>query len=510
MPNQVAQFSRFTFAALFLLLFLAKTPVHAEVAGRYFAFSPTAKDAYRKATSLRFAEAKLMLSQMQAAEPDNLMALFVENYVDFFTVFIDEDKDEYRRLLKNMDKRLDKISRGDRNSPYYLYAQAEIRLQWAILRGKFGEYLTAINETKQAYALLEENRRKFPDFVANQKSLGILHALVGNVPDEYKWAIKLFGGMDGTIEQGLREVESVIAHARRERDFVFGEESLVAYSFLLLHLGNQTETAWTTLKTANLNPTENPLAAFALANLAMKTGKNDEAIKILESCPTGGAFHPFHYRNFMLGLAKLQRLDWDAYKPLEAFVQQFKGMYGVKEAYQKLAWFHLVAGDPAGYKTYIAKAKTHGSDRFEPDKAALREANSGEMPDANLLRARLLFDGGYSQRAYDLLKNAAGVYASNPKLNLEYNYRMGRITHRMGRTQEAVRFFEQTIQTGEKSPLHFACNAALQLGTLQEEKKDWKNARAAYQKCLDINPDDYGASLHARAKAGLNRLKNKG
>ncbi len=41
-------------------------------------------------------------------------------------------------------------------------------------------------------------------------------------------------------------------------------------------------------------------------------------------------------------------------------------------------------------------------------------------------------------------------------------------------------------------------------------KKDWKNARAAYQKCLDINPDDYGASLHARAKAGLNRLKNKG
>jgi tetratricopeptide (TPR) repeat protein len=126
-----------------------------------------------------------------------------------------------------------------------------------------------------------------------------------------------------------------------------------------------------------------------------------------------------------------------------------------------------------------------------------------------LLRARLLFDGGYFQRAYDLLKNAASVYASNPKMNLEYNYRMGRIAHRLGKAQEAKNFYGQTIQAGEKSPWYFACNAALQLGALHEEKKDWKNARTAYQKCLDIKPEEFSASLHARAKAGLNRLKNK-
>lgn len=493
-----------------LLIFLLKTlSLGAAGGGKYFSFSPTATDAYRKATSLRFGEAQAALAQMRDAEPDNLLGLFVENYMDFFAAFLDEDKDAYRRLTKNLNSRLDKISRGDAKSPYFLYVQAEMRLQGAILRGKFGDYLTAINETKQAYALLEENVRRHPDFAANKKSLGVLHALVGNVPDEYKWAVRMFGGMDGTIAQGLREVEEVIAFGQKNPDFVFTQESLVAYSFLLLHLGNQSETAWQTLKSANLKYWENPLAAFALSNLAIKTGRNDEAIAILEKCPTGAAYHPFHYRNFMLGLAKLQRLDADANRPLEAFVSRYKGMSSLKEAYQKLAWHHLVAGNAAGYWANMAQVKTLGSDRFEPDKAALREANSGEIPDAKLLKARLLFDGGYYQRAADMLKNAAGNYAANPKQSLEYDYRMGRILHRLGKQPEAARFYAQAIAAGEKHPWYFACSAALQLGVLYEEKGDWKNARQAYQRCLAISPEEYGAGLHARAKAGLNRLKNK-
>ena len=63
------------------------------------------------------------------------------------------------------------------------------------------------------------------------------------------------------------------------------------------------------------------------------------------------------------------------------------------------------------------------------------------------------------------------------------------------------------LSTGEKQPWYFACNAALQIGVLLEEKADFQNARSWYQKCLSIQPEEYASSLHAKAKAGLNRLK---
>lgn len=473
---------------------------------KYFDLSHAAKDTYRKITSLRLAESRAALDALQRGEPDNLMAIYFENYLDFFSVFVNDNKAEYQRLAKNMEPRLDKIARGPSNSPWFLYTQAEIRLQWAITRSRYGDYLTALSDIKQAYALLEENRRKFPDFAANKKSLGIMHALVGNVPEEYRWAVKALGGMDGNLDQGLRELEEALAHAKKS-DFIFEDETTVAYALLQLHLNNRGDIAWNTLKNSKLNAKVNPMAAFVMATVAMRTGRNDEAIRLLQECPSGNAYAPFHQRNYLLGLAKLRRLDADANKALEAFVNNFKGENSIKEAYQKLAWYHLTLDNDNGYRTYTNYVKIKGAANSEPDKVALREANAGEMPDQRLLQARLLFDGGYYQRAFDLLKNNAGDYAADRKKNLEYTYRLGRIAHKLGKTRDAIRLYTETADKGAKDPWYFACNAALQLGLLHEENKDAANARAAFTRCLSMKPEEYTASLHAQAKAGLGRVR---
>jgi tetratricopeptide (TPR) repeat protein len=234
-----------------------------------------------------------------------------------------------------------------------------------------------------------------------------------------------------------------------------------------------------------------------LANVGMRSGHNDESIQLLEQMPTGSQYHPFPYRYFMLGIAKLYRLDKDANQPLLQFIKIYKGSFGIKEAYQKLAWYHLINNDQQGYWNNIYQAKIQGSTRADTDKAADREANSGEIPDLLLLQGRLLFDGGYFQRAFDLLKNAGTPYNNHEKNRLEYSYRMGRICHRLKKSPDAVRYYNETIDNGSSKPWYFACNAALQL------------ARTAYQKSIKINPDEYAASLHARAKAGLNRTKGK-
>ena len=288
------------FFLLFFWLQLGATP--------HFTFSDPVREAYHFTMSLQFEQAKILLAQARIQDPENRLIPFVENYVDFFIIFLDEEETTFHRLEKNKNRRLEEIEQGDKDSPYYLYTQAEIKLHWALARLKFKEYVTAVFEIKSAYKLLTKNQERFPDFIANQKSLGILHALIGTVPDNYRWGLKLLGGMDGTIAQGQKEIKVVLNYAENH-DFIFEEETVVMYAFLLLHLGNKQEAAWQTINRAGLDTKANPLACFALANVAMHTGRNDEAIRLLENAPRGGDYYNFPYLDYMLGLAKLYRQD---------------------------------------------------------------------------------------------------------------------------------------------------------------------------------------------------------
>lgn len=491
---------------LFLCL-CGRAPAQAK--DRYFEFSPPVLAAYQKAIRLRLPEARQGIDRLKKEEPDNLLPLLVDNYIDFLTVFTGERPDDYKRLLKNMEPRLDKIARGDRRSPYYLYCQAEIRLQWAFLSSRFGNFLSAMSDTKQAYALLKENQRRYPDFSPNLKSLGIIHALVGNVPEEFHWALKVLGGMSGTTERGLQEL-ATLRKDTRPPALLFREEALMAESFLLAYLSNEPATAWHLLSTSTIQPNTNPLAACGMALVAMRAGQNEAAIQVLEQAPTDPAYTPFYQRDYLLGLAKLRRLDATAGTALEQFSQRFTGENGLKEAYQKLAWFHLIFDRPEVYRTCMQLVKKRGVARSEADKAALNEANIGIPPDKRLLQARLLFDGGYYQRAYDLLKSTTvDVYKDKPRDQLEYIYRLGRIAHRMGKSQEALQYYRQTIDTGAASPWYFACNAALHTGLLYEEKKNYRESENAYLRCLRLKPETYAAGLHAQAKSGLARVKGK-
>ena len=490
---------------LFFFLFSLQTILATD---GYFEFTPLATEAYQKTLELKIEEASVLLARAKNEEPNNMMVYFVENYLDFMRVFINENEKEFKQLLKNKDRRLERIKSGDTNSPYYLYTQAEIKLQWALLHLKFDEYLSALSNIKSAYKLLSRNLDKHPDFLQSKKSLGLLHALVGTVPDSYKWAVKLLSGMDGTIEQGTKEIEEVLAHARRNNDVIFEQETLVLYSFLMLHLKNESDAAWKLIHSGNLDPNESPLACFAVANMAMRIGQNDEAIRILENRPSGKAYYPLHFLDFMLGLAKLRRLDEDADIYLNKYIHNFRGQNYIKEAYQKLAWHSLLKGDEDKYKKYMNQVKARGNTSVSNDKSALTEAKKGIVPDPILLQARILFDGGYYQKAYSLLKGISQYHFSDKGLQLEYIYRLGRIAHEMKNTTDGLYYYDQTIKVGRNQRYYFACNAAFKAGLICEEMGNKTKAKEYYNICLSLKPDEYKNSLHGLAKAGLNRLKD--
>ena len=369
----------------------------------YFEYSPLLTEAYEKIISLKLEEGRALIDSIKVVEPNNLSVYHIENYLDFFTIFINEEIEEFEKLEQNKNIRLQKIRQGPQDSPYFLFSQAEIQLQWAICRLKFEEYFQAFTEVNRAYKQLEKNLTQFPSFKGSLKSLGIIHAIVGTIPDNYRWGLKLIGRLDGTIAQGKSELQEVIAFSRAT-NFIFERETIVSYAFLLLHLDNQSDLAWETISEANLDIAQSPLACFAVANIAMRTGRSAEALEVLEQKPSGEGYLPFYYLDLLQGYAMLYALDANADTYIEVYLNNYRGVNLIKDAYQKLAWHFLVHGNEIAYKNNMRLCQIRGNTLIDSDKSAMKEANKSITPNPTLLSARLLFDGGYYEEAKNKLE----------------------------------------------------------------------------------------------------------
>lgn len=475
-----------------------------------FDFNTNCRDAYEDIVNLKFKAAKTKLDNERKVNTGNTIPVFLDNYIDFFTLIIGENPNDFSALQKNKDIRLRQLEKGDSKSPWFLYSQAEVNLQWAFIHVKFGEYLAAVGEINKAYKLLEDNSAKFPSFLPNTKSMGLLHAIIGTVPDNYKWAVNIMG-IDGTIKQGVKELNTVVAQSQTISEYNYLlTESLFLLSFVELNLSkdkDNIEKLYTTLKYL---PGYNPLLTFAKASIAIKTSRNNDAISFLEKRPEDPEQYPFHYLDLLTGEAKLNRLDMDADVYIKKYINNFRGSGYLKTAYQKLAWFSLLIGDVEAYKKNINLISSNGNDIADEDKQAQKEADEGVVPNLKLLKARLLFDGGYYLQALTILvKEGNAKDFTSEKDQLEFTYRLGRIYHSWGKPDEAIPYYEMTIEKGVKSTYYFAANASLQLGLIYEEKKDYKKARKYFEMCPSFKNKEYRNSIGQKAKAGLNRIEGK-
>ena len=448
-------------------------------------------------------EAQQIIDKEKKENPKNYLIFFIENYSDFLKLYINDNNTLYDKLLPKFSSRIDKLKNANKNSPFYLYTQADIHLQSALCKIKFGDNLSAVFEVKKAFTLLQENQQKYPTFKPTIKSLGLLHTIFGAIPDNYKIGAKLLG-LKGSIDQGLKELDSVI----QDSTFQFKEETIIEYTLLLLHLQKNKSAAWNIINRAEIPLQDNLLNHFIAATVASHTGKNDEVISILSKKPSDKSFYAFPLLDFILAKAKLNKLDSDAAIYIQKFLSNNKGRSYQKEAYQKLAWFYLVNDNPTLYKKYMQQVLLQKDAPTDEDKAAQKEAEQNYVSNAGLLKARLLCDGAYYAKALEMMNAIQPNKLTRNRDQIEYYYRKARIFDEQNNDTEAIKFYQQTIEKGSAFDYYFAANAALKLGNIFEQQKKKTNAIAYYKKAIDLDKDEYTNSINAEAKAGLNRLGN--
>jgi len=470
-------------------------------------------EAYDQILNLRFDSAFFLLRQENRENPGNLIPVYLENYTDFFRLFIGEDKLEFEAAKPKKGLRLDQLEQGDRSSPYYRYCQAGILMQWAFIRLKFGEYTTAAFELRKAYNLLEENQALFPDFTPNKLNLGVLHIILGMVPAQYQWLVQI-AGMEGDVNMGFSELQEVVnLPPDYPGSWLFTPEAFFYSAVAMANLYFDEERSiemidWYMRDQQQGVLAKSPLFLYAQASLLAKAGRNEDVLALLKDYQPARDAYPFLFLYYLKGSAQLQKLDLNAYKSIDQFLDAFNGINYIKSGYQKMAWNFLLLGDTSRYFEEIGYAGTRGSAIVDEDKQAHSEQNVGIIPAVPLLKARLLYDGGYYRAALSvLLDTPLDQYIRSRKDLVEYLYRLGRIYHAMDNLPKAISYYSQTVDKGSKIPHYFAANAALQLGLIHEQSGNIAAADSNYRLCITLKYDEYENSIRQKAKAGLNRIK---
>ena len=489
---------------LTLLFLFLSNPLFAS-----FQMNERMQQSYTHIINLEFEAANHLLHIEQIEHPDNAILFLHHNYIDFLTVLIGEEEKFFSTAKDLKSDRIDFIQQGDDSSPYYLYAQAEVHLQWAFARLKFEEYLTAAYEIQKAYSLLEKNQEQFPDFKLNLKGLGLLHTLVGAIPEKYQWVIKLVG-MEGSVELGLSELKSLL---KDEEMGLYHSEILFLTAFLQLNMTNDEIAYKQLLDDIGSKYSDNYLLNFAAARLSHALGENDLCVKVLENRPTIQGKLSFHYLDYLLGMSYLYKLEYEKSKVyFTLFLSNFKGNNYIKSAYHKLAWIFFLQGED---NNYFELVKAKGIASIDEDKVALKEANSAIKNKyhtcSRLLRTRLLYDGGYYDEALleissvKILKKYSGFYD-------EYWYRLARIKSKLNYEDVVViTNYQKSYDLGiadNQSTNYYAPMSALQIGLIYEKQNKFNQAKIYFEKCLSLSDFDYERGIHQKAKAGLVRVTN--
>src|SRR5215217_3300117 len=115
-----------------LLLLVMASAINAQV----FDWNANCINAYHDAVSLKLSKAHAALALEKQRNPSNLVPDFIENYIDFFILFLNEDPKERKARIAQWQIRLDRMDEAPDNSPFKLFSKSVINMQWAVVEIK--------------------------------------------------------------------------------------------------------------------------------------------------------------------------------------------------------------------------------------------------------------------------------------------------------------------------------------------------------------------------------------
>ena len=469
-------------------------------------FTPRLQRAYFEIQKLRLQSARTLIDEERSLNEANGLIPYLDNYADLHYLLISEDKAAYKKLSEKEEQRLAAIDNLPGNSPYKRFFQAEIRMHWAFAKMKFGNEVSGAWDIIKAYRLLDENRKKFPAFLPTLKSLGLLHVLIGSIPENYTWVTKILG-LKGNISLGVQEIETVI-----HKEPFFQQEAQLIDLLLHAYTLQLSDAQRTKIKQLPKEQPDNLLLHFFATTILIKEGNSREASWYLNAAPQGNAYIAFPFLNYLKGEIALQQGKYDsAFSWYTLFQKNYKGFNYIKDSNLKLFMCRWLANRDEEAVPFIRRIENTGSEIIEADKLAQRTAAeflSGKMQVQQkiLYRSRYATDGGYLDKALEELESVTEKSFSNNTDKAEFNYRKGRILQKSDKVEDCIPYFERAVYLTKNTSIGFGASSALQLGYIFRDRKQKDKAVNSFKTAMTYKKYEYKNSIDNKARAALSEL----
>jgi tetratricopeptide (TPR) repeat protein len=490
---------------LFIILFCS---LHTGISQKVYDFNAVCQQAYQEILRLKIDQGQTLIQKAKQQNPNNLIPIVLESYIDFLVLFLKEDPAEYKIRYPRFSERIEALEDGPQESPFYRLALSNIRVHKAASAIKFGKMWEAGWDIRRAWILLKENKKAFPRFITDDLMYGTLQTMIGTVPKGYKWLASILG-MRGSLTEGLKTVQAFVNSNDPNAKLLSAEANFI-YPYLLFYMDNKKEEAMAFIQQKKLDLVNNHLHGWMAANLSLNNKQSQYTQQIVQNRNLSTEYLDIPIWDFEMGFVKMYQLKPEEAIPyFERFLQKFKGNFYVKDVYQKISLCYFLLGNTAAAEKARQQVLTKGATNADADKNALKDAKENYWPNLILLKARLLSDGGYHKEALAQLHGKTDNDFTKEEDKLEYVYRAARIFDDLGRETEAINAYLAAIKLGEFRKEYFAARAAVQIGQIYEARGQKALAIQYYQRCLDMGDHEYKNSLDQRAKSGILRCKGE-
>lgn len=458
--------------------------------------TPNARRAYAEVLKLRTGNARAF-----AQRGTDAGSLLMQEGAAFTELVVTQDAKRYAAAIEAQDAALARLEQQPR-SALRDYARAEIRLHQAAAQVMFGHELQGAWSLRQAYLQVQQNYKRWPDFLPTQKTLGLCQFLIGSVPEGYRWFLNLLG-LPGNTQAGLQHLRTA---AQRPHDFQTEAQILLAL-IRQTYYGADDEAAALLTRLTREQP-DNLLFSYLGMSVQKKLHHADQALGYYRSRPTGPTYLNAAYLHHMAADLLLYQGQYAASEQAnQLFLSEYRGVHYRKDAYFKLYLAYWLSGDPAQAERNRQQIGKGGETTVEEDRYAQRFVDDQLPLNRTLTRARLQIDGGYYRPALATLDDFRATAATPLRDRLEEPYRRARAYHGLERLDSARLYYTRCITASGTAPYYFAPQSALQLGYICQQAGQKAQAKAYFEKALSYGKHEYKTSTDAKAKVALASLK---
>ncbi len=461
------------------------------------------KNAWMLLMDLKIDEAKQLLNNELKLRPQNYYVYYLDQTCDAYALLINSNDDEYEAFLDNYEHKRSIMDDKFEDSPYYMYCKSEMDLQVAVFKiihgSQFSGMKNAYNSYKEVYANLEQ----YPDFKPSLKLDGFFNVAMSNMPPFVKWAVSFFG-VSSDFDYGVDLLDSLYQSQKN----IIGINAEAALFIIFTAKINKTpEMVYEFTQNLDTNIRNLFIHQYFRANIAYRTGHNEQSISTLQEFNGNNSASANLIYNYLMGKVLLRKLDVNASTYIQEYLVNLKKPEYYKEMTYNLALTYLLAGNSKKYNELCYKVISGGNEINERDREALYDASLDYEPNVNLVKARLLLDGGYDEQFTKYINNFIDEHNNNLPFLLDYKLLLARYKLKNHDIKQAKSYLNWVLNHGKDEDYYFACAAALYLGNIYEDEDNFEVAKKFYKQSVDLYDSDYYEYLGDKANKGVIRVK---